>query len=340
MNEEWKKIPGFSNYSVSNKGKVRNDKDDYVFSTVKKNNQYNFVNIKNNNNKRRLMPVHKLVALAFIENPNNYTIVNHKNGLKNDNNLENLEWTTPKGNVDHAIKNNLIKRIGCPRQVQKLDKNGNKLDAYKSIKEAEESLGINRSHILDVCMGKRKSAHGFRWEFIKEIDDNITRRWKCINIIGLENYEISSDGFIKSLVTNRILKPFKAPNGYLRVCLKKNKKSVNYFIHRLVAITFLYESYKPHLQVNHKDKNKSNNYYMNLEWISSKENIIHSYVNGRLGKSHKRILYQLDINNTLINVHYGLYETCKKLNLTVSEVTKSIKTGKIYKEYVWKFKII
>lgn len=98
------------------------------------------------------------------------------------------------------------------------------------------------------------------------------------DIIGLEGkYSINTNAVIKSIRFGRILKHTTMPNGYkvIRLCGKF------YYVHRLVALTYLDNPNKKK-QVNHKDGNKANNALDNLEWMTCRENIHHSY---RLGMS-------------------------------------------------------
>lgn len=116
--------------------------------------------------------------------------------------------------------------------------------------------------------------------------------WKDIpNFEGL--YQASDSGKIKSLYTNKILKPTIAKNGYCRVMLCANKKRKLISVHRLVAMTYL-NDFNIDLQVNHKDGNKQNNYVSNLEMVTAKENIIHSFSNGlqKPKKGNKHPLYK------------------------------------------------
>ena len=87
--ERWKKIVGFENYSVSTEGRVRNDKTRRILKPRQRPNGYFIVELLGKD-----FYIHRLVAIAFIPNPNNYPVVNHKNEVKNDNHVENLEWCT------------------------------------------------------------------------------------------------------------------------------------------------------------------------------------------------------------------------------------------------------
>lgn len=108
--EEWRDIPDFEGkYQVSNHGRIRNRNTGHVRSTQLKHG-YVRVNLTDSNGKDRNVSVHRAVAAAFIPNPENKPEVNHKNGVKDDNRLENLEWVTPEENFKHAVENDLYKK--------------------------------------------------------------------------------------------------------------------------------------------------------------------------------------------------------------------------------------
>lgn len=109
--------------------------------------------------------VHRLVALLYIENPNNLPVVNHKDGNKQNNNKDNLEWCTFKHNTLHAEKLGLRTHKHLCKKVKQIDINtGEVVAIYNSITEASNKNGIARQCIGKVCLGKRKSAGGFKWE--------------------------------------------------------------------------------------------------------------------------------------------------------------------------------
>lgn len=103
--EEWKTIEGL-NYEISNHGRVRNKTTKRIRTLEIHDRKYYRVKLNKRNYK-----VHRLVGLYFISNPDNKPEINHKDGNKLNNHVDNLEWCTPKENVKHALETGLIKRL-------------------------------------------------------------------------------------------------------------------------------------------------------------------------------------------------------------------------------------
>ena len=111
--ENWKKIEGYPNYSVSDLGRVRNDKTGMILkpSLVGRPGRKYLSVVISNKGKIKHFYLHRLVILSFIPNAENLPQVNHKDGNKLNNNLDNLEWCDNSHNVRHALKNGLIQPI-------------------------------------------------------------------------------------------------------------------------------------------------------------------------------------------------------------------------------------
>lgn len=182
--ENWKDIKGYEGfYQVSDCGRVRSLERD-VFSPngtvnrhieekilvpVLNNKGYSLVNLFKNG-KGKLMLVHRLVAMAFIPNPENKSQINHRDEVKTNNVVENLEWCSAQENINYgtrtarAVQNcRSFKLENNPRARAVFCVELNK--TFDCAKRVEEELGIWGSAICQACKGKIKTAGGFHWRY-------------------------------------------------------------------------------------------------------------------------------------------------------------------------------
>lgn len=117
--------------------------------------------ILSKNNIRKIFKLHRLVATLFIPNPNNCPEVNHKDGDKSNNCVENLEWTTHSENIKHACQNGLRRH----RNVNQYDLQDNFIKTWESITEVSNALNINYVSILNCCKGKSQKSHNYIWKY-------------------------------------------------------------------------------------------------------------------------------------------------------------------------------
>ena len=179
MNEIWKDIENYKGmYQVSNKGDVKSLKRFYknhsklklveekILKTMKDSQGYLQVNVCKNG-ACLIIRIHRLVAETFIPNPENKRTVNHINGIKSDNSVNNLEWNTYSENIKHAFRIGLKTSKHLNKPVKQI-KNGKTIHIFCSLHEADRHTGISHQNISRCCNGKRNQAGGFQWEFIEE----------------------------------------------------------------------------------------------------------------------------------------------------------------------------
>ena len=166
--ENWKTIDEASNYEVSNTGLIRNKTTNKILKGRLSKSGYLQVSIKiDETNKFSNRYIHRLVALYFINNPENKREVNHKDGNKENNNVENLEWVTSSENQIH--KHKILGKVKTSnRKIGKFDKDTDELlEEFDSILDAVHSMGrTSRVSIDQVLQGKHKYAYGFSWKYL------------------------------------------------------------------------------------------------------------------------------------------------------------------------------
>lgn len=122
--EQWRRIWGTSHYEISNHGRVKNTKTNRILSSSLGMSGYMQICIRDSSGKPTTRYVHREVAKCFVPNKNNYKEVNHKDGVKSNNNWKNLEWVSRKMNCQHAIDNELLNISGEKHPLAKLDVDG------------------------------------------------------------------------------------------------------------------------------------------------------------------------------------------------------------------------
>lgn len=190
MKTIWKDIAGYENYyQVSNQGSIRsvlretktgllhneivNKKGKVLIPHIARG--YLCVSLSKNN-KRITARIHRIVAETFIPNPENKKQVNHKNGIKTDNRVENLEWCSCQENVRHAWDNGLIDKEKALERVIAMNlsreikiaqvEKGQVIKTFDSLTKAEKDTGVKAKNISSVLHNRSKTAGGYEWKLI------------------------------------------------------------------------------------------------------------------------------------------------------------------------------
>ena len=165
-------IDGYENYTISDEGYVTNELTGKILKGKFAGRGYRVVNLFKDG-KFKNHYIHRLVAIAFLPNPDNLPEVNHKDEDKTNNKVENLEWCTAKENANYGTRN---ERLGKNQPKIKKKNNGNSkavlginlknglILEYPSAAEAQRN-GFNRGDLSECCLGRRKTHKGFKWKY-------------------------------------------------------------------------------------------------------------------------------------------------------------------------------
>lgn len=242
MKELWKDIKGYEGYyQVSNLGRVRSvdrwvansgDTKKFLKGRIRKlnylNNGYLVAHLLKEG-KSEPYYVHRLVAEAFIPNPDNLPIINHKDEVKTNNHVDNLEWCTYSYNsnygtaIERARKNN----EGRCKKVYQYNLDGEFIREWESAMEVERQLGYSDSSIVDCCKGKSKTAYKHIWSFTplgdKSLQEAILNAKKVV-------YQYTIDGKLvkKWKSVTEIKKQLGYGSSVSSCCSGKNKTAYGY----------------------------------------------------------------------------------------------------------------
>lgn len=187
-NEEWRPVSGFEGiYEVSNLGRIKSYKQDscgiIIRLTNSKGDYIRFV-LQAVGKKQKTVLMHRLVAETFIDNPHNMPVVNHIDGNKQNNCVDNLEWCSVLHNVNHSIRMHpeqldgmiLYNKYGKTEPILQISKHGEVLHWFPSGAEASRITGVCARNIMQVANHTpfkpghlRKTAGGFVWRFEREV---------------------------------------------------------------------------------------------------------------------------------------------------------------------------
>lgn len=327
--EIWKEVFINNEYEVSNKGRVRNKSNNSLLKQRSKDLGYKTVGIKLNDKQKHFF-IHKLVAEAFIPNPENKSTIDHIDQNPSNNNVENLRWFTSKEQCTNRNQS-----CGKKPKILQFDMDDNLVHTYENVSEVCEFVKTNNLSTakdenikcqLSSCLNnKKKSIYGYVWKYDSEIiTEKENEVWKSVGEIFplAKNYQVSNFGRMKN--GEKLLSENKEDSIYL------GKETPRCHIHILVANLFIPNPENKPL-VFRIDGNKLNNSVSNLKWMTQKEISDHIFKHGLSsgGKS-------LKVVNTETNeetVYTSIADAFRNLELDISECTfrKYITNEKSYK---------
>lgn len=181
MAEVWKDMQGYEGlYQISNLGRIKSlskkvkNKNGYrttkekIMKNILSNNGYLQTTLRKGKRPKSFL-IHRLVAEAFIPNPNKYKCVNHKDENKLNNNVNNLEWCTREYNNNYGTHNKKVKETKQKKYgkaVKQITLDGKIIETFSCIREAHRKTNVGRKEITNVCLKKYKQAGGYRWEYV------------------------------------------------------------------------------------------------------------------------------------------------------------------------------
>lgn len=165
MQEIWKDINRYEGlYKISNFGKVMSLTRNKLL-TINKTGEYDYVFLSKNG-QFKIKKIHRLVAEAFIPNPNNLECVNHRDENKRNNRVDNLEWCTKKYNCNYGKRNEKMSKSKSKYKIVQKDKNNNIIKIWNSIWDLEHNTSYNKWVIRQCCKNKCKTVYGYKWEYM------------------------------------------------------------------------------------------------------------------------------------------------------------------------------
>lgn len=171
--EVWKGITGYEGiYQISNMGRVKSlervdagghKRYEIIMESSDDRVGYQMINLSKDG-KTKTFKVHRLVTLAFIENKNNLPQVNHKDEIKHNNEVSNLEWCSHSYNINYGtcIDRGARKQS---KEVYQYDLNNKFINKFKSGMDVERKLGFDQAYVNHCCNGKYKKAYGYIWSY-------------------------------------------------------------------------------------------------------------------------------------------------------------------------------
>lgn len=229
----WVSIKNFPDYKVSDNGEVMSKKGKDYWIKLKggyDSDGYHIVLLYPPEGKRVTAKVHRLVAEAFIPNPDNKPVVNHLNGSKKDNRVSNLEWATFSENTKHALDIELFKTSfqRAERPVVQMDLDGKILKTYPSVTAAKAD-GFHRQAVGHCCSGSSLTHKGFIWCYA---ENDIDEHYDVIS----ERLRLKNTRNNKSIKARKVAKIDPETDEVIKIYNSLSKASKDGFHHGSISL--------------------------------------------------------------------------------------------------------
>lgn len=312
-------IPDYPDYTLAEDGTVYNTVTNRNMMITANSNGYPSVTIKNTKGVRKERPIHILLATMFIPNPDGLPIVDHINRNILDFRIRNLRWASLSTNRNNRSSH---QTRGCAVLQYTLDDVF--VARHLSYSAAARSVLSPPWSIRYTCKKKQPIHKGYKW-----IIDTPTllltgETWKPIKRFAKNSYYVSDLGRVKK--ENRILHAQLSASGYFRVTLNcEDGKCHRFSVHKLVMEAFIGPA-ATGMQVNHKNKIRSDNSLSNLEYVTRSENILHAHANGTCKHtwaeiSSKRVV-KCDLDGNLLDTFPSISSASKIIGCGLATVSR------------------
>ena len=328
--EEWRETGSeYPGYCVSSLGRIRGLKGKILTNRP---DTEGYIQVKCINSAGRGVTrfAHILIAKAFIPNLESKPVVNHINGIRNDNRVVNLGWATLSENAGLMRLNKVLPDLR--RQIIQYSEDGQPIRVWHSLMDASKAIQGSHTGVVHACQNKTMYK-GYQWRYYDEMVNPENEEWKSLVYDGV-TIQISNFGRIRN-AHNRIVGFSK--EGYVAVNIKNRSVAA----HRLICMAW-YPIENPELfVVNHIDNNSTNNRIENLEWITQGENIDHYYKNFRVRSktTQNRPIKQLTPDGvTVISEFASATEAFEKIGICQSNITAVCQgRRKLAGGFIWQY---
>jgi hypothetical protein len=331
IQEVWKEIGlEYPGYCASSLGRIKGLKGK-IFNCKPMEQGYVQCAIITNHGQRVTRKAHILVATAFIPNPQNKPIVNHKNGIRHDNRVINLEWATHSENGG-SMKLSQVK--GYPRRsVIQYAIHEEPIQVWDSVSEAAYAASGDVASMSRACRTKT-IYRGYQWRYYDEMVKPQNEEWKSLVYNGV-TVQVSNLGRIRGASGGII--GSDVAEGYIRINLNGN----TVLAHRLICMAWKPIANPELYVVNHIDNNGKNNRIENLEWVTRGDNNRHYSTNFRIYDSSNRgrPVKQLSIDGKILIATFGsAKEASEKTAIAASNISATCQGNRnMAGGFVWQY---